>query len=173
MTLDLELLEAIYTNKDNDLRSLSDKGNVMLIFLRHFGCVFCHEALDDTSKVLPQLKAMNIKVVFVHMAEDNIADEYLAQYGIESEEHISDPDMSLYEYFGLNKGNFIELYGLKIWQRYMQLDYKSERDPKLGNIRQMPGIFLIHKDQVLNSYVHSRASDKPDYFALASLKQDA
>lgn len=166
MKLDLDLLEVIFTNKENDLRTLCHQKKIMLVFLRHFGCVFCHEALDEIAEILPQLKKKGIKVVFVHMSDEEIADEYLSNYQINNEEHISDPDMSLYEYFGLNKGGFRELYGLKIWKRYMKLEYKSERNPDLGNIKQMPGIFLIHKDVILNSYIHQKASDKPDYLSI-------
>ena len=55
MTLDLELLEAIFTNEGNDLRSIAEQNCVMLVFLRQFGCAFCREALDDVSDVKTEL----------------------------------------------------------------------------------------------------------------------
>ena len=51
MKLDLEILEAIFTNKGNDLASIAEQNCVMLVFLRHFGCIFCREALDDFSVI--------------------------------------------------------------------------------------------------------------------------
>lgn len=168
MKLDLEILEAIYTNKGNDLHSLTEQSCVMLVFLRHFGCTFCREALDDFSKIKQALEGKNIKLVFVHMAEEQIGQDYLNDYGLNDEEHISDPDMSLYEYFGLQKGGLRELYGLKIWTRAFRLSYGLDTgNPHLGNMKQMPGVFVIKNGEVLNSFIHKSAADKPDYLEIA------
>ncbi|BDS09426.1 SelL-related redox protein [Aureispira anguillae] len=168
MNLDTEILEAVFTNKGNDLKSITKQHCVMLIFLRHFGCTFCREALDDFTKIKGQLDQRNIKLVFIHMAEECYGDQYLKDYGLEQEEHISDPDMSLYEYFGLQKGSFRELYGLKIWWRAMGLNYGSETRQPLGNMKQMPGIFVIKDGKIISSFVHKSAADKPDYLKIVS-----
>jgi hypothetical protein len=34
----------------------------------------------------------------------------------------------------------------------------------------MPGVFLIHRDEIVKSFRHRLVSDRPDYIALASLK---
>jgi peroxiredoxin len=167
MTLDLELLEAIFTNEGNDLRSIAEQNCVMLVFLRQFGCAFCREALDDVSDVKTELDQRNIKLVFVHLAEENYGDIYLEKFGLKGEEHISDPDMSLYEYFGLQKGSFRELYGLKIWTRLASLKFTSDVNAAYGNVKQMPGIFLIQKGEIINSFIHKSAAERPDYLAIA------
>lgn len=169
MTLDLEILEAIFTNKGNDLRNLTEEHCIMLIFLRHLGCVFCREALDDLSQIKQQLNKKNIKLVFVHMAEEHYGDQHLRDYGLKDEEHISDPDMSLYEYFGLQKGGFRELYGLKIWTRMLNMKHKGVTNQPLGNMRQMPGIFLIQNGKVINQFIHKSAADKPDYMEISNV----
>ena len=46
MKLDLEILEVIYTNKGNDLRTIAEQKCVMLVFLRHFGCAFCKRVIN-------------------------------------------------------------------------------------------------------------------------------
>ena len=167
MTLDLEVLEAIFTNEGNDLRTIAEENTVMLVFLRHFGCVFCREALDDFSKIKEELNRLNIKLVFVHMAEESYGDQYFKEYGLESEEHISDPDMSLYEYFGLQKGTFRELYGLKVWSRAINLKFGMETKKPLGNMKQMPGVFLLKSGEIINSFIHKSAAEKPDYLEIA------
>ena len=35
----------------DNLKMLSDEKPVLLVFLRHFGCVFCKEAMADLSKL--------------------------------------------------------------------------------------------------------------------------
>jgi len=169
MNLEPEVLEAIYTNENNDLKTLSEDNCVMLVFLRHFGCTFCREALDDISKIKKTLNERAIKTIFVHMAENHVADSYLKEYRLEGEEHISDPDMSLYEYFGLTKGSFGQLYGLKVWFRGLSLTkYGIEKDDNLGNVTQMPGVFVLRNSEVRNSFVHQSAADKPDYLEITT-----
>jgi peroxiredoxin len=167
MTLDLEILEAIFTNEGNDLRTITEENTVMLVFLRHFGCVFCREALDDFSKIKAELNNRNIKLIFVHMSEESHGDQYFKDYGLESEEHVSDPDMTLYEYFGLQKGTFRELYGLKVWSRAVSLKFGIETKKPLGNMKQMPGVFLLKNGGILNSFIHKSAADKPDYLEIS------
>ncbi len=170
MTLDLDLLEVIFTNEGNDLRTLTENKTVMLVFLRQFGCIFCRETLDDFSNVKADLDKRNIKLVFVHMSEEKYGDEYLEKFGLAGEEHVSDPDMSLYEYFGLKKGGFRELYGLKMWSRFIKLKHGNEHKPEFGSIRQMPGIFLIQKGKIITSFIHKTPADRPDYLAIADCK---
>ncbi|MBL4648127.1 MAG: redoxin domain-containing protein [Aureispira sp.] len=167
MTLDLEILEAIFTNEGNDLRTITEKNTVMLVFLRHFGCVFCREALDDFSQIKEELNRLNIKLVFVHMSEESYGDQYFKEYNLESEEHVSDPDMTLYEYFGLQKGTFRELYGLKVWSRAINLEFGLETKKPLGNMKQMPGVFILKSGAIVNSFIHKSAADKPDYLEVS------
>ncbi|MCH2022961.1 MAG: alkyl hydroperoxide reductase [Saprospiraceae bacterium] len=167
MKLDLEVLEVVFTNKGNDLRTIAEQKNVMLIFLRHFGCAFCREALADFALIKNDLDIRKVKLVFIHMADEQTADEYLDAFGLKGEEHISDPDMSLYEYFGLQKGGFRELYGLKVWMRLVRQKNGSLIQASLGNVKQMPGIFMLHKGEIVNSFIHKSAADKPDYLDIA------
>jgi len=166
--LDADLLEVIYTNQDNDLYSLSNEHKVLLVFLRHFGCTFCREALTDLVECNPKLKSLGIKLVLVHMAETEVADEYINNYNLSGTEHISDPDLSLYEYFGVFQGSFWQLYGLKTWVRGFQLSHMGlATGDELGNVKQMPGVFLVHQDKIIRSFVHKSAADRPDYLAIA------
>jgi peroxiredoxin len=173
--LDTEILEVTYTNQGNSLYDIAQKSSVLLIFLRHFGCPFCNEALDDIAKIKGQLYAQKIKLVFIHLADEAYGNQYLEQYHLEQEEHISDPDMSLYEYFDLQKGGFYELYNLKVWSRivHLQKEYGIHINKALGSTRQMPDIFFIHKGQIINTYLHTSAADRPDYLAFCqqSLKK--
>ncbi|MFK7797917.1 MAG: SelL-related redox protein [Aureispira sp.] len=165
--LDAEILEATFTNKGNSLYDIAQKSSVLLLFLRHFGCPFCNEALADIAKIKRQLYAQKIKLVFIHLADESYGKQYLKRYNLEQEEHISDPDISLYEYFDLQKGGFHELYNLKVWSRIVQLqkEYGVQLKKALGSTRQMPGVFFIHSGQIVNTYLHTTAADRPDYLA--------
>jgi peroxiredoxin len=173
MQLDPEILEAIFTNDGSDLGSLSQASPILLVFLRHFGCTFCREALSDIAKIRTQLEAQDIKIVIVHMAEFDVAAQYLQQYKIGDVAHISDPDMSIYEYFGLFKGTFFQLYGLKVWARGLKAGLIDGHgginiDKKLGNYNQMPGVFVVKDCRVCERFLHRSAADRPDYLQIVA-----
>lgn len=159
-------LKKIKSNTGDDIYGLSMKSPVLLIFLRHFGCVFCQEALNDISERKSDIVKNNIQLVFVHMTDNEIAEKFFHDLGISKYQHISDPSKIYYQKFGLSSGNFSQLFGLKTWVR----GYSVTRSPdvnfttqSIGDSFQMPGIFLIENGSIVDSYIHKSASDKPDY----------
>ena len=66
-----QTLSIIKTNKGNTLSDLSDQSPILIVFLRHFGCVFCKESMFDISKKKQQFSKEGIKVVLVHMKYEN------------------------------------------------------------------------------------------------------
>jgi len=152
-----------------DLRSLSEQQPILLVFLRHFGCTFCKEALADLVPVKQRLESQNIRLVLVHMGEDAYAGQYLAQYGHEQTHRVSDPSCVLYRVMGLERASFWQVFGLKQWWRGGKAALKGHGIGKLvGDGFQMPGVFLVQKGKVLQSYKHEYAADVPDYEAIAS-----
>ena len=159
-------LESIRVNTNESLHDLSIQRPVMLVFLRHFGCIFCREALHDLSARKDKFKKRNVELVFVHMAENEIAEKYFRDFGLEGVKHISDPECLLYAKFGLVKGNFSQLFGFNTWVRGFEIQQKKGirwTMEKIGDSMQMPGIFLIIDGHLRNSFIHQRASDVPDY----------
>lgn len=163
-----EILEAIYTSEDEDLYSLSKKQPVMLVFLRHFGCTFCREALSDLSKLRDDLEKRNVRLVLVHMSEDDLATRYFKKYDLVPVDHISDPDLSLYDLFGLNKGSFGQLFGLKVIRRTLTAGVLAGHGlgAPHGNPNQMPGVFVLKNGSIQRKFMHSSAADRPDYLRL-------
>ncbi len=164
--VDADILQMMQTNKGENVRDLSLSQPVLLVFLRHFGCVFCKEALDDLSKMTDKFDLKKVKLVLVHMSEPSVADPYFANYKLSESSRISDPELNFYTRFGLIKGGFSQLYGLGSWMRGFSLQrqgFKSELAKQLGDSTQMPGIFTIRNGEVVDSYIHKRASEKPDY----------
>ncbi|MBK9213569.1 MAG: hypothetical protein IPO14_11630 [Saprospiraceae bacterium] len=45
-----DTLKEMKTNKGNKLYELSMQHGVLVVFLRHFGCAFCREALHELSE---------------------------------------------------------------------------------------------------------------------------
>ena len=167
--VDNELLSQMITNTESNVWSISHEKPVLLVFLRHFGCQFCREAIDDLSKLKPDFEKDGIELIFVHMAETKVADEYFRKFNLAGVKHISDPICHFYAAFGLVKGSFTQLFGLQSWFRgfSLQSKYGAEMGKHLGDSFQMPGAFSIFEGEIRGSYIHKSASDKPDYNKLA------
>ena len=161
--------QAMKMNDGNSLYDYSQAQPVLLVFLRHFGCVFCKEALVDIKSRKKEIEKLGVEIVFVHMANNQIADGYLANYDLGECKHISDPKKEYYHTFGLRKGSFTQLYGLQTWVRGFAPENKNNKlevSKSLGDATQMPGIFHLFQGKILESYIHKLASDKPDYMHL-------
>ena len=154
------------TNRGRSLEIASFEKPVLLVFLRHFGCVFCKEAMKDIGKKKAEWEERNINVILVHMSDNETAEKYFKKYGIAGIEHISNPSCSLYASFGLTKGTASQLFGLKNWIRGFEVTV-GKGIPlglrQIGDGFQMPGVFLVEKGKIMDSYIHASASDRPDY----------
>lgn len=163
-----DLFDEMVTNEGNSLRELSCQSTVLLVFLRHFGCTFCREALSDIAKRRSIIEEMGAKLVFVHMTDNEVAERYFQRFELPGVAHISDPECRYYAAFGLVKGNFTQLFGLQSWIRGFQAGVLEGHGigTMLGDGFQMPGVFVIQEGEVKESFIHKLASDRPDYAEL-------
>ena len=106
LPIDLEqellVLDEMLTNEGSSVYSLTFKSPVMLFFLRHFGCVFCKESLNDISQRRQNIEQSGIKIVFVHMSDDETAIEYLGNFNLQGATYVCDPGQQFYRAFGLS-----------------------------------------------------------------------
>lgn len=158
-------LSEIKTDSGESLADLSQNRAVLLVFLRHFGCTFCREALVDISEKREDIEAKGVKIVFVHMSNKETAEEYFNQFSLKGVAHICDPECDLYQQFGLVKGNFRQLFGLNTWIRGFEVGVMKGMGigKTIGDGFQMPGAFIIRNGEIREQYIHKNASDKLDY----------
>ncbi|MEO8028220.1 MAG: SelL-related redox protein [Bryobacteraceae bacterium] len=150
------------------LVEMSQESPVMLVFLRHFGCTFCREALADLAEQRKEIAETGTQLAIVHMGNEEQAAEFFALYGIDDVPRISDPKCALYRAFGLSRGSARALFGPKVWWRGMRAGVVDGHGVggQVGDGFQMPGVFLIFHGEVLRTFRHDSAADRPDYVAL-------
>jgi peroxiredoxin len=170
LRIDSDTLTHMTTDKGQTLMDISMRKPVMMIFLRHFGCNFCREAMADLGKLRPSLVKQNIELVLVHMAENDTAQDYFKKFNLDGVSHISDINCIFYKAFGLLKGTSKQLFGLSSFIRGFTTvaKYGSDLGQHLGDSFQMPGAFMVFAGEVRDSFIHKRASDRPDYMKLAN-----
>lgn len=164
----LEILEEIKTNTGENLKDLSFQNPVMLIFLRHFGCVFCKEAMIDIAAKREQYESKGFRIVFVHMADTETAEEYFTKFKLKGITFVNDPHKKYYNAFGLFRGTFTQLFGLQTWIRGYKIkkEHDLEIEPsakKLGDSFQMPGVFIIQNGEIKDKFIHRHAAERPNY----------
>ncbi|TVQ44948.1 MAG: AhpC/TSA family protein [Saprospirales bacterium] len=169
------VLKSMVTNKGDDLYYLSGKAPVLVVFLRNFGCMFCREAMEDIGKIKVQIREKGVEIVMVHMSDFELGEKFLNKFKLSDLRHISDPDTEFYQAFGLMKGNFNQLFGFQNWMRGFDASILKGHGISLpvGDGFQMPGIFLLDGTRIVNSYIHKKISDRPDYLDLCEFEKES
>ncbi len=157
------------TQVGTTLLDLSTESAVMLVFLRHFGCTFCREALADLAAQRRSIEALGVRIALVHMSSEAGGERFFTRYGLADIDRVSDPNQNLYRAFGLARGRLGQLFGPKAWIRGFEAGILRRHGIGLlqGDGFQMPGVFLVFHGEVNSSYRHMSAADRPDYVAIA------
>ena len=163
-----KLLETRRTSNGQSLAEMSNTSPVLLVFLRHFGCPFCREAVTDLSRQRSAIQATNTQLVIVHMGEPDEANEFLGRYGMSDVPHISDPECELFRSIGLKRGTIGQILGLRsLWRGAGVFFRKGHGFGRfVGDVTRLPGVFLLDHGKVLRSFMHKSTADRPDYVTL-------
>jgi peroxiredoxin len=153
------------TDKGPTIEQLSRESPVLLVFLRHAGCTFCREALHDLARQRSAIEAEGAAIVLIHMAEPGLGREFFRKYGLDDLPQISNPSRALYRSFGLRRGSVGMLLGPRVWVRGFAAGIVQGHGAGrvVGDGFQMPGIFLVFHGQILRSFRHRSAADRPNY----------
>lgn len=163
------ILGGTRTESGKVLLELAEESPVLLVFLRHFGCAFCRQAISDVAEVRERLEKLHVRPVFVHMGPQEIARLTFAHYGMQDVERVCDPTAALYAKFGLGKRSIyrqpFEWSVLKSWFVDGTL-WKHGIGKVHGDGDQMHGVFFLRGAEVVRKFVHKSFADRPDYLRL-------
>ena len=97
------------------------------------------------------------------MLQHNDENDYLTGAETKNVATIADPNCELYRAFGLGKGTFWELFGLRVWLKGAVAIFQGCGAGLLaGDGLQMPGAFVFRDGEILASQPARSASDLPD-----------
>jgi hypothetical protein len=103
------------------------------------------------------------------MSEPDVAAGYFTQFKLDGITNISDPTKEFYASFGLARGRVSQLLGLQNLLRGINVVATKDVPftlKTIGDGFQMPGVFVLHYNKIVTSFIHNNASDRPDYDAL-------
>lgn len=158
------------TESGRTLLELVDERPVLLVFLRHFGCTFCRQAIDDVSQVRGKLAERGVQVAFVHLGSPERAKPYFDYYKLADVERVSDPDASLYRnpVFALARVSLFQILRPAVWIGWLRgAIFKYRIGLLKEDIQQMPGVFFLKNRAIASVFRHRTIADRPDYLGLA------
>ncbi len=164
------VLETYQTESGRTLLGLVDESPVLLIFLRHFGCSFCRQTLDDVSRIREQIEGRGVRPVFVHLGTPERAKPYFDYYHLSDVERVSDPEASLYAspvFQVRRKSVFTQFLIPAVWKAWL---LGAVGKHGIGMIQedanQMPAVFYLRERGIAREYRYKTIADRPDYLKL-------
>jgi hypothetical protein len=163
-------IREFHTETGRSLLDLVDESPVLLVFLRHFACAFCAQALDHVSQLRPQIEAKGVRPVFVHLGSKDRAKPYFDYYHLQDVERISNPEATLYQLpaFALARTNpFLHFLNPTVWKGWLKgAMFKYGIGMIKEDADQMPGVFFLKDRKIARAFRHRTIADEPDYLKL-------
>jgi len=165
-------LASIHTESGANLLELVKASPILLVFLRHFGCSFCRQAISDVADLSPELKRRSVRPVFVHLGTPERAKPFFDYYGIGDVERISDPQATIYQnpVFQLSRiSPWLSLFQPSVWIGWLKGTIFKHGIGKIEEDgHQMPGIFFLKDAKIVRHFRHRTMADEPNYLKLIS-----
>lgn len=165
-----EAIEGVKDQRGESLEQISMANPVMVVFLRHFGCTFCREALSDLGRLRPEIEKLGTQLAIIHMSTDDEAEFMLGRYGLADVHRISDPFRRVYKAFELRRGTGSQLLGIRVWWRGFVAGLIKGHGigPISGDALQLSGVFLLWKGKLVREFRHKTSADRPNYREIAA-----
>ncbi len=164
-------VQEVCTADGRTLHEVAVKEPHLIIFLRHFGCIFCRETLTEVARLRRKLEQAGTRITLVHMGTDQQAQTFFAKYELHDVTRISDPECRLYRAFGLGRGRLQQLFGMSaLWRGFVAGVLKGNGlGLIIGDSLRMPGIFLMLDKRIIKSYYYKTIADRPMLVDLAKV----
>lgn len=137
----------------------------LLVFLRHFGCVFCREMIHDLKRVRQRTPAYP-PVVFFAQATIEEAEKFFARHD-PAATVICDPGKRFYHAFDLKPGTAKQMFGPAVWTCGLRATLKGNTiGLPVGDVWTMPGVFLVSAAGIHWKHTFLHAGDHPNFAAI-------
>jgi hypothetical protein len=147
------------------LRDQLEGGPQLLVFLRHFGCVFCRETVADL-RAIAEKNPDYPPVLFFFVGSPTEGRAFMRRYW-PGARAVADPEKRLYAAFGVERGNLRQLFGPGVWAGRRRARGKGNHQGKRsGDIWMMPGCFLVDGPRILWAHEYAHAADHPNFASI-------
>ncbi len=130
--------------------------------------------MADVADQRQAIAASGTQLAFVHQGQQERSESLFARYGLQDLPRVSDPKRELYRAFELRVASPLHFLRPKVWKRGWEnvRANKNRGGRPMGNVLQMPGVFLLHRGEIVRAFRHQTIADRPDYETLARQDQN-
>jgi len=165
-------LGSIHMESGTSLLALVEASPVLLVFLRHFGCSFCRQAISDVAELKPELDKRGVRPVFVHLGTPERAKPFFDYYRIGDVERVSDPEARVYQLplFALPRMHpALTLLQPSVWMGWLKgAIFKHGIGAIKEDGHQMQGIFFLKGPKIVRQFRYKTIADEPNYLKLVA-----
>lgn len=147
--------------KADTLQGNLDPEGTMLVFLRHFGCMFCREMVADL-RHHSETDGERERILFFYQGTVPEGREFFGKHW-SSARAIADQSLKFYEGFGVPKATLAEAFSPAVWRSGMKTWSRGHRPGRpQGSIRQMPGLMWVQAGRIVWRHDFEHAGDRPN-----------
>ena len=165
-----QTLASIRTESGASLLELAKASPVLLVFLRHFGCSFCRQAISDVAELRGELDKRGVRPVFVHLGTPERAKPFFDYSGIWDVERVSDPEAAVYQHpvFAISRMHpVLTLFQPAVWAGWMKgAIFKHGIGAIKEDGKQMQAIFFLKGPKIVREFRYKTIADEPNYLKL-------
>lgn len=166
----MDNLTTLKLNNKLTVGEASTQSPLIFILVRHSGCTFCRQTIDELSPFIPQFKKMGLSPVLVHMGDEDTSELFRQDYNLGDIWIVSDPTMNFYRQLGARRGSLTEVLSPRvIWNGLSSGALKrhglglSESD-----VFQLGGVYWFFKNQMQVLHRPKDASHMADWKGILS-----
>ena len=150
------------------LRDQLGEGDTLLVFLRHFGCMFCRETVADLRQ-LSEERPEFPRILFFFQGTPTEGRAFLRRDWPEVRA-VADREQRFYTAFGVERGGLLKMFGPGVWTGKRRAEAKGHANgDRSGDIWRMPGVFLARGGTILWEHDFRHAADHPDFARIPEL----
>ena len=133
----------------------------VMVWLRHFGCLYCREQAVEMTAAIPDIEAQGASLAFIGNGSPRAAAWFKKKF-VPSATVLTDPELASYRVIGARSGVFNTL-GPRTWGAGVRALRSGARQSSVrGHPFQQGGVLVMAPgDVVVYSYLSHRAGDHP------------
>jgi peroxiredoxin len=144
------------------LGSLWARRPVLLVLVRHYGCIFCREQVAQLRHILGDIERAGVDVAVIGNGTPLMAEAFVEETGLEAPLY-TNPGREVYEALGTLRPTLGALLDPRLWWNGFKLALRGRFNGRTkGDLAQLGGVFLVQPDGSMPfAYRSERGGDYP------------
>jgi len=168
----VEFHQVVANTKSLSGRSMTEmswRQPTLVVFLRHFGCTFCREALKVLADQRSSIESLGLSIAIVHMSNEQEGRNTLHSYDLRSVEIFSDPSCEMYRVCAIERADYSDIFNLRnITKAFTTAFFKRYGVGKIaGDVFRLSGAVVIHQGKIIGSSKSNIPADSIDFLELS------